>query len=245
MTPPWPEKPALFIDVDGTLIALAERPGDARPDPELLEELGALQRGLEGAVALVSGRTLAKLDEWFGPLELPCAGTHGLERRRSDGGVIRAPVDPAILDRARRCLARLKRRDPRLEIEDKGVVVAVHFGTAPEQHDLVATVLHDLAAELGAGFRLQFGHSVIELKPSRYDKGTAVAEFMKEPAFRGRVPIAIGDDLTDLDAFRAAERLGGLGIVVGDRVAGRWSFDTPRALRDWLTSVAVAGVRTN
>jgi trehalose 6-phosphate phosphatase len=245
MIPPIPERPALFIDVDGTLIPLAERPDDAHPDAALLQELGALHRALEGAVALLSGRTLANLDQWFGALQLPSAGTHGLERRRSDGVTATAPVDPKLLDHARHSIARLVRRDPRLHVEDKGIVIAVHYRAAPEQHDLVMTVLHDLASELGGGFHLQPGHSVIELKPRRFDKGTALADFMAEPAFRGRVPVAIGDDLTDLDAFRAAERLGGFGVVVGDRVAGRWNFPRPRALRDWLALVASEGMRAN
>ena len=74
--PDW----ALFLDVDGTLVEIAAAPDAVRVPPELVALLGRLERGLGGALALVSGRTIETLDALFHPRRLVAAGNHGLER---------------------------------------------------------------------------------------------------------------------------------------------------------------------
>jgi trehalose 6-phosphate phosphatase len=234
MMPPVPARPALFLDVDGTLLPIAERPDDVRSDMALRGQLERLQVVLGGALAILTGRTLVKLDELFAPLVLPAAGMHGLERRRSDFSIVKAPLDPALLDAARSVLGALAQRHPRLFLEDKGVALAVHYRGAQDLAGPLQDVLAKLCEQLNHRYHIQEGLDVFELKPLDYNKGTALADFMLEGVFRDRQPVVIGDDLTDLDAFRAAERLNGLTIGIGQRIRGHWQLTDPQALHRWL-----------
>jgi trehalose 6-phosphate phosphatase len=95
-----------------------------------------------------------------------------------------------------------------------------------------------LLSQLDQRYHIQPGLAVLELKPLGYDKGLALKEFMSEPEFYNRQPVAIGDDITDLDAFRAAEEVGGMTIAVGNRISGQWQLTDPPALRRWLMRLA-------
>jgi len=91
------------------------------------------------------------------------------------------------------------------------------------------------APERGA-VEVQGGKMVAELKPSGYDKGSAIGEFMREPPFAGRVPLFIGDDATDEHGFEVVNRLGGHSVKVGEGPsAARWRLAAPAAVRAWLT----------
>jgi len=79
---------------------------------------------------------------------------------------------------------------------------------------------------------------VLEIKPYGFTKATAVKEFMQEPPFSGRIPVFVGDDLTDQAGLDLVEALGGISIGVGDRVRGQWHFDDPMAVRRWLEGIA-------
>ena len=89
---------AFFLDVDGTLLDLADAPDLVHVDARLLRLLDSLGRASDGAVALVSGRSIADLDQLFSPLLLPVAGLHGAERRDAQG---RRHQRPPIRDSAR------------------------------------------------------------------------------------------------------------------------------------------------
>jgi trehalose 6-phosphate phosphatase len=244
MLPSAPGKLALFIDVDGTLLEIVARPDDVRVDQALLGQLRRIQRGLGGAVALLSGRPIEQLSRLFAPLDLPMAGLHGMERRAADGRVTVVGVPPVAMDHAREVLRRLVCEHPGLVLEDKARSVAVHYRRVPGLESLVAQACEDVVAQLGADFHVQHGLLVREIKARAADKGTALREFMAEQPFIDRRPVAIGDDVTDVDAFLAAELCGGYSIAVGDRVRGRLRLPGPRALRAWLTMLAERVART-
>ena len=228
---------ALFLDVDGTLLEFVDDPEAVRTDAALVRCLAALGDALGGALALVSGRSLAQLSRVFGGYELPAAGLHGLERR-SAAGVERLPVElPAHV---RGALAALAARHPGLRVEDKGASVAVHWREAPALEPVATVTLRELAAALGPAWQLQPGACVLELKPALRTKADAVREFLAEPPFAGRRPVYVGDDLTDLDGFAAVEGRGGEAIAVGDRVQARWRLPDPAAVREWLAHVQAA-----
>jgi trehalose 6-phosphate phosphatase len=231
-------RPALFLDVDGTLVEIAPRPEDVRAGEALRGQLERLSRRLDGAVALVSGRSLADLDRLFEPLVLPAAGQHGVELRPRAGTAVRAAFDEPALGRAGEVLRGFAARHPGLRLEDKGGALALHFRAAPLLESEVDDAMNALAKSLGPAFHVQRGLLVRELKPCVVNKGSAVRALMAGAPFAGRVPIAIGDDLTDLDAFQAAEELGGFGVAVGDRVSAPWQLPGPRALRAWLAMLA-------
>jgi trehalose 6-phosphate phosphatase len=228
----------LFLDVDGTLLELADHPRSVAVDPELTRLIDRLRAAAAGAVALVSGRTIADLDRLFGTPQLPLAGMHGCERRDATGALHVAPVALEQLAEVRQGLHRMAARHPGLLVEDKGAALALHFLKAPHlEHELRAEVAL-LAAPLVPRFALLDGHSVIEVKPAAHTKDSAVTAFMAEAPFHGRQPVFIGDDQTDYGGFAAVRRLDGLAIAVGPRVKSEWWLPGPAAVRQWLEQLA-------
>ena len=228
----------LFLDVDGTLLELADHPGAVFVDPELKELLARLRSAANGAVALVSGRTIANLDRLFSDPTLLVAGMHGCERRDANGDLHVAPVALEQLSEVRAGLQRLAARHPGLLLEDKGAALALHFLRARElEHELRAEVSL-LAAPLVPHYTLLDGHAVIEVKPAAHTKDSAVSAYMEEAPFRGRQPIFIGDDQTDYGGFAAVRRFDGLAVAVGSRVKAEWWLPGPAAVRQWLGDLA-------
>lgn len=220
---PPPASWALFLDVDGTLIEIADAPDAVHVDEHVGGLLTRLSEGLDGALALASGRPLDVLDRFFAPLELPAAGLHGLERRSADGHVNRTD-GAAALGPARRELERFAAAHPGTLLEDKSATLALHYRRAADAEAAAREAMAHVRTALGSGYRVQEGKMVLELKPHRPNKRTVVEDFMTEAPFRGRVPLFIGDDITDEEGFEAAQRAGGAAIVVGlDQGSGRTS----------------------
>lgn len=229
---------AYFLDVDGTLVELAEHP-DAVIVPQALRDMiVATQRHCGGALAVVSGRSLTVLDAMLGIPGLPMAGQHGLERRDPDGRVQQLVLAPAALDEIEAELLPLRARHPGLLLERKGMSLAIHYRQAPRLGGYLHRVLAAFLAETPHGLHLQKGKYVLELKPEGHDKGSAIAAFMTQPPFRGRRPVFIGDDLTDEHGFAMVNALQGISIKVG-RGATRASWRLPDvlAVRAWLAAM--------
>jgi trehalose 6-phosphate phosphatase len=224
----------LFLDVDGTLLELADHPHAVAVQPYLMPLIGRLRAAAQGAVALVSGRTIADLDGLFGTSDLPVAGLHGCERRDARGQMHVAPVALEQLADVRAGLERLVRRHQGLLLEDKGAGLALHFLKAPQlEHELRAEVAL-LAAPLVPRFAVLGGHAVLEVKPAAHTKDSAVTAYLQEEPFRGRMPIFIGDDTTDYDGFAAVRRENGMAIAVGSRVTSEFWLPGPAAVHHWL-----------
>lgn len=212
---------ALFFDVDGTLLDIAPHPDAVIVPPGLREDLVSLATRLSGALALTSGRTIDRLDQFFAPMILPAAGAHGAELRFDpDQGDVEAAA-PHLPDVVRAALQGIVRDLPGVMLEDKGRAIAVHYRANPEaSRELWARITGLLASLAGLDLAVTPGHCVLEVKSAGHDKGTALAAFMRHPRFEGRTPIIVGDDVTDETAFRAANALGGLAISVGREVDG-------------------------
>lgn len=217
--PPLDPAMALFLDVDGVLLEFAAAPDAVRVAPGLVDRLQALHRQLGGALALVSGRAIADLDQVFAPARLPCAGLHGLQRRHGTTESIDVPVArgngrilAALIDAA----CRVARHHPGVIAEDKGAALALHWRQAPEAAsellELAQTALRQLP-----DYRLQRGNCVVELRPDFADKGNAIAAFLQESPFAGRLPVFLGDDLTDEDGFALVNSRRGASVLVGTR----------------------------
>jgi hypothetical protein len=151
---------------------------------------------------------------------------HGLERRDAAGLVHRASIDASQIDRARRQFEQLAWRHAAVEVEDKGLTVALHYRRAPALGVELAGEVQDIVDSLGGNYRVQPGSCVLEITPRGASKADAVEAFLDERPFSGLQPLYAGDDLTDLAAFEAVERLGGLSIAVGDRVRAKLNFPT-------------------
>ncbi len=225
----------LFLDVDGTLLDLARRPDEVVVPTRTVMVLTRLRIVLDGALALVSGRSIRQLDALFAPLKLPCAGVHGGERRDCMGQMhYLAPHAAERLDAARAFLSTFVESEPGLLLEDKRTSLALHFRQRPELAVIVERRLEQAKSRVGDGFRIQESVLVRELVPAVARKGHAVEAFLAESTFAGCMPVFVGDDVTDLDAFAAAERHGGRAIAVGDCVTAPWHLAGPSAVIDWL-----------
>lgn len=233
--PPFERNSAFFLDIDGTLLEIAATPKavhTARADCKLV---AGIYDKAHGALALVSGRSLAMIDELFSPLKLPAAGQHGVERRDARGHVHRPALSKEMFTRAAETIGAFAQRHAGLVFEHKGYSMALHYRLAPQLAGAAHAVVREAARTVGKGFEVQGGKMVAELKPAGYDKGRAIEAFMRERPFSGRLPVFLGDDLTDEHGFRVVERMGGHSIKIGSGATeARWRLPHPAAARAWL-----------
>jgi trehalose 6-phosphate phosphatase len=227
------------IDVDGTIVDVAATPQGVVVPSSLLRTLATLHTRTDGALALVSGRLVENLDHLFAPLALPCIGGHGVELRSSARALLhRKPVE--LSPTVKYQVAAAAAADPRIIVEDKGSSLAVHFRLAPDQALLMKNKIAAIV-ERARDEKLEMlcGKAVIEIKPRSFNKGTAVRELMSISPFTHRIPLFIGDDVTDESVFAILPELGGFGYSVGREVAGvRGVFRGPQDVRDWLDGLA-------
>lgn len=236
-----PRRTALLFDVDGTLIDIGPAPFEVDIPDTLKQSLDRLFELTGGALALVSGRPIRDLDMLFSPLRLPAVGGHGAEMRLAASQAT-ARVEDLPLALRQRLIAAV---DPRsgVEYEDKGYSVALHYRRAPEEEArLRAHVAQSRAAFPGEHTEVLPGKMMIEIKRPGIDKGAGIRELMRHHPFAERVPVFIGDDVTDEAAFAAMPGLGGLSFSVNRPFEGLSGiFSAPsevrRALRA-LSSVA-------
>jgi trehalose 6-phosphate phosphatase len=222
---------ALFLDIDGTLLDLAPAPDEVIVPAGLPQRLGSLSNRLSGAVALISGRSLESIDDLF-PGGRDAAGTHGAEWRRSGLVEIAGARWPAELTR---WVKGESRHLSGLLLEEKPCSLAFHFAANPTIESGVRTLALTAAALSPFPLKLVGGKNVFELVPAGIDKGQAIERFLGIPPYAGRIPVFIGDDLTDEDGFRTINRLGGLSAHVGCRdTAARYRLDSPEEVRHWL-----------
>lgn len=252
-------RPAVFLDYDGTLTPIVQRPEEARlaaPMRQVLRRLAA-----RCPVCVVSGRDRRVVQELMGMDDLVVVGSHGFE--------IWTPGDPAALDLGAAYRAQIERAAatlryrlaavPEAEVEVKHASVAAHFRRVPaDRQALVRAAVDAALAASGGGLRLVPGRMVYELRPDLdWDKGKAVLHLLRSLGLDGQEVVALylGDDLTDEDAFRALAGRG-IGVLVGDpadpELAGRttWAHyrlrDVPEVqhfldqLADWIDDRGVA-----
>ncbi len=237
--PPLAEPPlldfgtdALFLDFDGTLVELCDRPDAVHVPETLIDTLHALSDRLNGRLALVSGRAIEVLDG-FGMTGLAAAGSHGSEWRLADGEREYLPR-PAGLDVAQQQFADFADTADGLLFEDKPLGAALHYRRAPRMRDAA----HDLAQQLADdhNLHLQRGHDMVEVRVPGVDKGTAIGELLKLRPFAGYRPVFLGDDVTDEDGFEAVENAGGAAILVGEpRIThASYRLSGVDAVNEWL-----------
>lgn len=226
---------ALFLDVDGTLAPIIDRPEEVEIPADVLDAVRVLHEHGAGALALVSGRSLQDLDRLSAPLSLPLAASHGAQWRNASGEVRQVQSDPAVLDTFAAALEPLLRAHPGLRLERKGMSLALHYRNAPQCEPLVTDAMQALANAHAATHTLQAGKCVLEVVPRGVSKGAAIGRFMQAPPFWGRLPVFIGDDLTDESGFKMVNQLDGISVKVGEGpTQARHRIASVDALREML-----------
>jgi trehalose 6-phosphate phosphatase len=228
------ERLALLLDFDGTLVELAPTPESVVIPPGLGALLARLSARLSGALALVSGRPLADIDRFLPGVPAAIAGEHGGVFRLAPNAPVSRPDLPAVPEAWREAGLRLVAAHQGARYEPKARGFVIHYRAIPEAEEALRAPLAAMVAEDPAHFLLMPSHMAWEIRPRGADKGSAVRTLLRDPRFRGRVPLFIGDDVTDADGMAAARAAGGQGFFVADR------FGDPAGVRRWLGTLAGA-----
>jgi trehalose 6-phosphate phosphatase len=204
-----PARAAILFDIDGTLAPIVDQPSNARVPESTRLLLVALARRY-GAVACVSGRRASEARAMVAIGTISYLGSHGSELLRA--GWTESVLDPRLEDWARRIhefgrvadTSDLRRR--RVRLEDKGAILAFHWRGAPDEDAARAAIDAIAARAEAAGLRTHWGRKVLEVRPPvRIDKGAGITSFLE--GVDVDIAMYVGDDTTDLDAFRSLAQL--------------------------------------
>lgn len=224
---------ALFLDLDGTLCGYRDDPADVALTPRLRGLLSGLAARLDGAVCILSGRSAADLQRVLAGLPLPQIAEHG-----GAGVAARDAAYRAQLDAVESVLRAIATAYPGTWVERKPSSCVLHYRAAADHAECLESAVTPLLP-LHAGLRLLRGLFVYEFAARGHDKGTALSAQMQRAPFAGRMPVAVGDDVTDEDAFVAAAALRGFGVAVGPRAsaAARFRLADADAVADWIAAL--------
>lgn len=232
-----PKHHALYLDFDGTLVDFAPEPDAIVLRPGTVRLLEKLSDRFGGALAIVSGRRIADLDRYLAPLALPASGVHGQEMRP----IANAPteiVPPGEIEAARHRLAAEIEPDDPLLLEDKGGALVLHFRKHPDQRDRAEALARRIVSGLDA-LHVVAGHGIFEIVQRGVTKERAITLLSGHPPFAGRVPVYVGDDTTDEDAIRAAQKAGGFGVKIGTgKSEALYHLPDINSVHTWLAAAA-------
>lgn len=240
---------AFFLDLDGTLLDLAPTPDGVRAEPDLQKNLQRLSERNNGALAIVTGRSVAFVEALFPGHEFAVAGLHGAELKLNGRAEARdgADISSDSGDQRRYLDARASAKAAALQLpgvifEDKGRAFALHYRRALPHAGAVLEIMKQAVMRAGAAYSLQAGKFVYEVKPGGSTKATAVNFFMQSPDFQDRLAVAAGDDLTDEAMFAEINTRGGASIRVGHLTNGNKTcasmvIGSPALFRNWIRSI--------
>ncbi len=206
--------------------------------PDLTLLLDRLHEKFQGAFALVSGRNLAFLDSALNWKGRDAAGCHGAEFRIA-GETRFAMADAELLAHATERLIAHASAIPGALLEIKGQSIALHYGASTFTEVQCKALVDDSIALVSHAFRVLPLRNAIELVPKGCGKDRAIAEFLRHPTYRNRVPVFAGDDLTDEEGFQEVNKLGGISIYVGRRstTSAQFRVSAVTHLRHWLAGL--------
>lgn len=231
--PPTVERPLFFLDYDGTLAPIVDDPDEAVPHPEVPDLLRSLDD--QYPVWVVTGRDLRALSSFL-DRPLKAIGLHGAQE-----GIVGRTVEHLMSDDARDALHRLRSSVPSvdgLEVEDKDQSFAVHYRNVDreeEARDRLRSWLDAMPEMLDA----IWGKKVVELRPEGLTKGTAVRRIVDEHP--DCIPVYIGDDVTDEDAFRALQDMDREAVTIkvgSEDTAAEYRLADPDAVVSYLRTYA-------
>lgn len=209
------ENRLLLLDYDGTLVDFNNNPLLAWPDWNLLQLLQTLVSDPKNTVVLISGRKQETLDEWFGKLNINIVAEHGAWIKRKGKDWTHHEIDVGWKEDVYNIMQAIDERTPRSFIEDKSYSVAWHYrnvevGLAELRAKELVENLKYLTAD--KGLQIMHGNKVIEVKSAEINKGKAAKKWTDRHNYE--FILAIGDDHTDEDTFRAMPK-NAINIKVG------------------------------
>ncbi|NLI26612.1 MAG: trehalose-phosphatase [Acetobacter sp.] len=223
---------AFLLDFDGTLVDIAPTPDAVIVADELKTTLLNLRQECGDALAIISGRPISQIDHFLPDIPFAIAGEHGATiRHRPDGPIERVSLPPFPLswfNEAEELTGAWK--GAHVERKEGGFVL--HYRGAPEAGPVLQKVAQKWIASTPDLFSLQPAKMAWEIRPTGVDKGRAVRKLMETPPFADRIPVFVGDDVTDEDAIREIIRFKGIAFRIPA------DFPTPAALRRWLQKTA-------
>ena len=239
-----------FLDYDGTLADFAPTPEYVKPDPELVDLIGRLAQAPRFRVAVVSGRRLSHVQALVPVPGILLAGTYGVELQLPGGEQLDrleyGAIRPALDSLKPQWTKLIAGRDG-FFLEDKGWALALHARFADEAQSgrLLdgARQLAEAAIRQGQPdlFRLLGGHKFLEIGPKLAHKGLTVAWLLDQFPWHGALPLYLGDDDKDEEAFGVIKARGGIAVVVAAEpreTKADLRLESPRAARAWLEGLA-------
>ena len=229
----------LFLDFDGTLAPIVDDPADAFMPAKTALSLIRLSEKPNISIAIISGRALEDLEDRIGLTGLTYAGDHGFAIRGQGLNFVERIA--AERRRALRLLA-VKLEDalrgiPGARMEEKGFTASIHYRQVPEEHhERLAAIVRDAVESSGDLFRLTQGLMVLEIRPRvEWNKGNAARWIMNLSGHSDALPLYIGDDTTDEDAFAALPN--GITVKVGSdtETSAKYRLERQGMVAEFLT----------
>ncbi|HEY1716107.1 MAG TPA: trehalose-phosphatase [Solirubrobacteraceae bacterium] len=202
-----PQRTAVMFDIDGTLAPIVDHASDAHVSESTRQLLIVVARSY-GLVACVTGRRASEARAMVSIGSINYVGSHGVELLRA--GWTEAVLDAGVADWIRRIHDFGRESDTadarklRVRLEDKGPIVAFHWRGAPDEDAAKAAVDAIAQRAQAAGLRTHWGRKVLEVRPPvKIDKGSGITRLLNEVGPDIEMALYVGDDTTDIDAFRA------------------------------------------
>jgi len=234
------QRRGILLDYDGTLVPFASTPKKALPDAEVQQILRSLAEDASNHVAIISGRTRADLDQWFGALPATLIAEHGawMKTKGEDWRQLK-PVTAAWKEQIRPILQLYVDRLPGALLEEKECSLAWHYRRAdPDQGSLRAKELLDDLADYTRNIDVVVleGNKVVEVRNAGVNKGAAAQEWLAAGGYD--FVLAFGDDWTDEDMFRALPPQAYSVRVSMESTAARFRIANPSAVRQVLRDIS-------
>jgi trehalose 6-phosphate phosphatase len=229
-----PKRSAVLLDVDGVLAPIVAQPDDAHMPETTRRPLIEVAKRY-GTVACVSGRRASDARRIVSLGSIAYLGSHGSEVLMP--GSIAPVLDSELQSWTRRVQAFAhdaygeKLRRLRVRLEDKEAIAALHWRGVPDEDGAQAAIEDVADAAERAGYTTHWGRKVLEIRPPvRIDKGAGIIAMLRDMELNAAV--YVGDDLTDLDAFRGLTQLVEMERLQTAIRVGVLSDEGPSALRD-------------
>ena len=223
---------AFLLDLDGTLLDIAPTPEAVLVPPGLAAALLALRARCGDALAVVTGRPIAQIDALLPGVPYAVAGEHGAAARHAPDAAVETAALPSPPSDWVRQARHLAVTHPGARFEPKAHGFVLHYRAAPEHGPALQRALAAMIAPQAGVFALLAAKMAWEVRPAGTDKGVAVRGLMRLPPFAGRLPVFVGDDVTDEDGIAAARELGGVGLMVPE------VFGDAAGVRAWVGALA-------